>query len=226
MSTRSHELSVKERAALFALLAVARKIPNPELETLVGFRLSGEARRKLNHLGLVESEQVGRAYSHELTPEGYQWCADQQSARPPKRRGTGRGDNMERALYAVLAGLDRYLSRTEQRLTDIFGDGNSKQTAAARSIDDAGGTDVETLIKTRYAGLATEPGELVQLHQLRLALPDVSRADLDAALDSMYRTQRINLIAQADQGSLTDAERGSALLIGGRNKHLISIGRS
>jgi hypothetical protein len=225
MSTRSHELSVKERAALFALLAVARKIPNLELEKFVGFRLTGDPRRELNRLGLVKSERIGRSYSHELTPAGYQWCAGEQSAMPPKRRGVGRGDNMERALYAVLAGLGRYQSRTGKSLPDIFGYRGSGQTAAD-VIEDAESTDVETLIRTRYAGLAEEPGELVQLHQLRLALPDVSRAELDAALDGMYRTQRINLIAQADQGSLTDAERGAALLIGGRNKHLISIGRS
>jgi hypothetical protein len=42
----------------------------------------------------------------------------------------------------------------------------------------------------------------------------------------MYRGQRINLVAQADQESLTNADRESALLIGGSRKHRISIGES
>jgi hypothetical protein len=71
----SYELSGKERAALFALLAEARGLANPELEERVGFRLDGEERRRLNNLKLVESRKNGRAYEHELTDAGYRWCA-------------------------------------------------------------------------------------------------------------------------------------------------------
>ena len=89
--------------------------------------------------------------------------------------------------------------------------------------DPAPPEDMESRIKTAYLKLA-EPGEFVKLSELRLKLPDVSSADLDSALDRMYRGQRINLVAQANQEALSDADRESALLIGGKHKHLISIG--
>ncbi len=208
---QSNELSIKERAALFALLGEARQLSNPELKERVGFKLDGKERRRLNNLKLVTSTKPGRAYVHELTDAGWRWCADELSVGPD-----GRGTSMERALYAILGGLDRYLQRTEQTLADIFNDEHARPHADV---------DVESRIEAGYRELAGEPGEFVQLHELRLKLPDVSRADLDSALDRMYRNQRINLVAQANQEALSDADRESALLIGGSRKHLISIGR-
>jgi hypothetical protein len=203
----SDQLSTKERAALFVLMAEARKLSNPELEERAGFRLDGKERRTLNDLELVKSDKPARAYEHELTPTGRQWCADQLSASPDRR-----DTSLERALYVILGHLGRFLERSGQTLEGIFKD----KSAAPPE-------DVESQIKTAYLKLA-EPGEFVKLSELRLKLPDVSSADLDSALDRMYRGQRINLVAQANQEALSDADRESALLIGGKHKHLISIG--
>jgi hypothetical protein len=63
----------------------------------------------------------------------------------------------------------------------------------------------------------------VRLTDLQRALSDVPRPDLDAALDRMYRDQRINLVPQADQQNLTAADRQSAIEMGGMSKHRISI---
>jgi len=71
------ELSARERAALFALLAAARKLSNSELEAQIGMRLEGKERRKLNDLKLVESEKPGREFVHELSDAGWRWCADE-----------------------------------------------------------------------------------------------------------------------------------------------------
>jgi hypothetical protein len=209
---QSDELSPKEKAALFALMAEARKLSNPELEERVGFRLDGQARRRLNQRKLVESTKPGRAYVHELTDAGWRRCADELSAGPGER-----GTSMERALYAILGGLDRYLRRTEQSLADIFSD-----KYAARLDTD---TDVASRIKVAYLQLAKKPSEFVKLHELRLKLPDISRAELDSTLDRMYQDQEINLAAQANQQALSDADRESALHIGESHKHLISIER-
>lgn len=79
-------------------------------------------------------------------------------------------------------------------------------------------------IRAAYRILAAgEPGAFVRIADLRRALPDVPRGELDAALDRMYRDQQVNLVPQADQMSLTGADRQSALRIGGENKHRISI---
>jgi hypothetical protein len=199
-------LSVKERAALFALLAEARQLSNPELEERVGFRLDGKERRKLNDRKLVESGKVGRAYAHELSDAGWRWCAEELTEAP-----SGRGGSMERALYMVLGGLDRYLRCSGQSLADIF-----------RLRQEVG---VQARIEAEYQALTSGPGEFVGLHELRSRLADIPRPDVDAALVAMYTGQLVNLIPQSNQQALSDADRESALRIGGEHKHMISIGQ-
>jgi hypothetical protein len=210
--TVSGEFSVKERAVMFALLAEARELSNPELEERVGFRLDGKERRKLNDLKLVESEKRGRTYVHELSEAGWGWCAEELSA-----GAAGRGTSMERALYAVLGGLGRYLRGSGQSLADIF-----NQSHDVRSAEDI---DVEACIEAGYQALTRGPGEFVKLRELRLRLPEIPRSDVDSALDKMYQEQRVNLIPQSNQQALSEADRESALRIGGEFKHLISIGQ-
>jgi hypothetical protein len=208
----SGEFSVKERAVMFALLAEARTLSNPELEERVGFRLDGKERRKLNDLKLVESDKRGRTYAHELSEAGWRWCAEELSAGP-----AGRGTSMERALYAVLGGLGRYLRGSGQSLADIFNQGHD-----VRPAEDI---DVEACIEAGYQALTRGPGEFVKLRELRLRLPEIPRSDVDSALDKMYQEQRVNLIPQSNQQALSDADRESALRVGGEYKHLISIGQ-
>src|ERR1700678_2605716 len=99
------ELSARERAVLFALLAEARKLSNTELQALIGIRLDGKERRKLNDLKLVESEKPGRAFTHELSDAGWRWCADELIA-----GRAGRGTSLERSHYLVFGVFARYLS--------------------------------------------------------------------------------------------------------------------
>jgi len=209
---QSDDLSVKERAVLFALLGEAREITNPELAERAGFRLDGKERRKLNGLRLVESRRTGRTYAHELTDAGWHWCAAELSAGLP-----GKAASMEGALYAVLGGLSRHLDDTGQSLADIFRRRSADE--AAPSHQDG---DVEKLVMEAYHELAAEPGEFVKLRKLRDRLSAIERPELDAALEGMYRAQRVNLIPQANQQALTDADRRSALRVGGEFKHLLS----
>ena len=205
------ELSVRERAVMFALLAEARKLSNAELKELIGFPLDGKERRKLNDLKLVDSDKPGRAYVHELSDAGWRWCADELSARPRR----GRGTSMERALYAVLGGLGRYLTASGQTLADVF---NQRHDAGRE-----GGADVEASIEAGYRALTRGSGEFVRLRELRSRLPEIPRPDIDSALGRMFTEQRVNLIPQSNQQALTHADRESALRIGGEYKHLISI---
>lgn len=195
---------------MFALLAEARMLSNPELKERVGFPLDGKERRKLNDLKLVESERVGRAYAHELSDAGWRWCTEELSAGP-----SGHGTSMERALYNVLAGFTRHMHDSGQSLADIF-----NQRNAVRHDEDS---DIEARIQVGYQALTRGPGEFVQLRELRLRLSGIPRPDIDSALDTMYTEQRINLIPQSNQQALSEADRESALRIGGEYKHLISI---
>ncbi len=100
---------------LFALLGEARQVSNPELEALIGFRLVGEERRRLNDRKLVESTKVARgAFAHELSDAGWRWCAQDLAAGP-----AGRGSSLERAHYLVFGVFARYLSAAGLSLAEF-----------------------------------------------------------------------------------------------------------
>jgi hypothetical protein len=212
----SEKLSTKQRAALFALLAEAREVSNPQLRERFGFVLDGKDRHRLNELKLVDSHKAGRSYIHELTDAGWRWCHDELFGEPPAGSGT-----LTRATYGVLALVGGYLDRAGVSLADVA----AANGAGAAREENAGGADVEAGIVAAYRVLAGEPGEFVRLAALRGRLGDISRTDTDEALAAMYRARRINLIPQSDQLTLTADDRESALRIGGEHKHLISIER-
>jgi hypothetical protein len=212
---RSEDLSVKERAILFALLGEAREVANPELAERWGFTLTGKERRTLNSRRLVDSRRSGRTYAHELSDAGWRWCATELAA---GRDGLhGNPASMERALYAVLGGLARYLDDSGQSLADVF------RRRAAAELEPSKRDDAEAAVVDAYRTLAAEPGEFVKLRELREYLPTILRADLDSALERMYRAQRINLVPQANQQALTDADLEAALWVGDEFKHLLSV---
>ncbi|GAB3425253.1 hypothetical protein [Flindersiella endophytica] len=212
MVVQLEALSTKERAALFVLLAEARELTNAEIEERVGFRLSGQARMRLNDLKLVESRKAGRMYVHELTDAGWYRCTDELSA-----NWGSAAKPMERALYTLLHALGRYLDRSDRSLADLF--------APSRPAEDSGPEtrSIEASIFAGYQELAGEPGDFIKLSQLRRELASIGRDELDATLDRLYQEQYVNLIPQSNQRALTAADRESALRIGGEDKHLISI---
>src|SRR5579871_6748269 len=173
---QGEDLSVKERAVLFALMGEAREVSNSELAERAGFRLDGKERRRLNDRKLVDSRKVGRTYAHELTDAGWDWCATHSSEGPQVR-----ASSMEGALYAVLGGLARYLEYSEQSLADVFQ--RREREAKAEPVD------VADHIRAAYLRLAGEPGKFVKLRELRAEPGDVTRAELDPSLEGMYRAQ-------------------------------------
>jgi hypothetical protein len=210
------ELTARQRAVLFALLAEARQVANPELEALVGVRLDGAERRDLNDRKLVESVRVGRAFAHELTDKGWRWC-NQELAATPGERAAG----LERAHYRVFGLFARYLDAAGLSLADIARPANRTANRTAHEAD--GEADLTASIEAGYRSLAPGAGEFVSLRELRLQLPGRPRPDVDAALTTMFTAQRINLIPQSNQRALSDADRAAALRVGGEYKHLISI---
>jgi hypothetical protein len=208
------DLTVRQRAVLFALLGEARQVPNPELKQLIGAGLDGAERRDLNARKYVESTKRGRAYAHELSDAGWRWCNEELAAAPSERAGS-----LERAHYKVFALFARHLEAAGLTLADLAGPAPAPADAAASA-------DLTTGIEAGYRSLAATPGEFVSLRELRLRLTELAdrpRPDVDAALTTMFTAQRINLVPQSNQRALSDADREAALRIGGEYKHLISI---
>jgi hypothetical protein len=206
----SDRLGHKQTAAMFALMVIAREVSNPELETIVGFRLDGKERTGLNELHLVASHKQGRYYVHELTDQGWAWCGDELAKKtppPPSPRSS-----LASALYVLLDGLDGYLRRENLRLFQIF-----------KSRTELTPEEIEDRIRGAYKELVRSPGGWVGLVDLRPLLGDVPTAVVNAVLKELSRTGQAHLVPESNRKVLNAADHEAAIRIGGEDNHLISI---
>jgi len=205
---------------LFALLSASGTLSNSELEALIGIRLVGKERRKLNDLKLVESEKPGRWFVHELSDSGWRWCADELAVGPG-----GRATSLERAHYLVFGVFERYMTAARLSLADVVSLDLKARPAGRHKRRDTveGDGDLTVRVEAAYRALAPGRGEFVKLRELREHLADISPSALDSALAAMFTSRRVNLIPQSSQQALTAADHESALRVGGEHKHLLSI---
>ncbi|MGH3248430.1 MAG: hypothetical protein ACRDOI_19810 [Trebonia sp.] len=142
---------------LFTLLSTARKLSNAELEALIGIRLDGKERRKLNDLKLVESEKPGRWFVHELSDAGWRWCADELAAGPDGRRAT----SLERAHYLMFGVFERYMTAARLNLADVVSLDLKARPAGRHKRRDAaeGDADLSARVEATYRTLAPGRGE-------------------------------------------------------------------
>lgn len=229
--TTDKALSLPELSALIALMIEGREVSNPELKERYGFTLTNPERQRLNDLKLVDSWKKGRSFTHVLTDAGWARLEEEirSGAAVPERSGSAGA-----ALRALLAGLQRFMDRTDQRLYEIFTPEDDTDTApvpaaaseppappASEPVDPA---DIETRIRKAYAQLARKPGAWVSLTKLRPLLGEVDRAAVDETLRRMNRLPDVNLVPESNQKVLSTQDREAAVLIGDQDKHLISIG--
>ncbi|MRH90921.1 hypothetical protein GFY24_26360 [Nocardia sp. SYP-A9097] len=193
-------LTASERCALLVLMAEARELTNAELYATAGIKLDGKHRRHLNDLGLVSSTMVNRAFVHELSDRGAVWCDTELSRERPERSGSAGG-----ALYALLAGLRRYLDDSGVALADIFR------------------PDVASQVEAAYAELTRGRGTPLRLADLRDRLGGVPRDQVDRALEALARRNHIHVRAEADQKTLTPQDQEAAVVLGGTPRHLLTI---
>ncbi len=209
---QSDDLSVKERAVLFALLGEAREVTNSQLAERAGFRLDGKERRELNDLKLVDSRRTGRTYAHELTDAGWRWCATELSVGL-----RGKATSMEGALEPSSA-VSAATWMTQGRAWRTYSGGAPPMRPRRRPRPQMSRNlslrPITIWPLSQASSLGTE---------LRDRLSVIERTDLDSALERMYRAQRVNLVPQDNQQALTDADRQSALRVGGEFKHLLSV---
>lgn len=201
------KLGVKQRAVMLVLMAEGRELSNTEMDKLHGLRLDSSDRRGLNDLDLVTSSRTGNAaFVHDLTEAGWRWCADELTAGRPK---TSRQESLGKALYAVLAGVGRYLDHVEKGLADVF------HIVAAESVEDR--------IRATYRELAERPGDYVNLTDLRQGLNSVARSVVDEALLRLNMETGITLAPNEDQRLLTEEESAAALRVGTQDVHQLAI---
>lgn len=193
-------MSPRELAVLLTLLAEARELTNAELFSVAGVTLDGAPRRRLNDLGLVVSEKVGRALVHELTEAGVQWCARELTGPRPAKSGSFGG-----ALYAVLAGLHRHLDDSGRQLTDIFQ------------------PDVPAQILGKYAELTKGKPDQIRIADLRNDLPHIPPEDFTRAMTTLADRDGVHVRAEADRKTLTEDDHAAAVVLGGTARHLLTV---
>jgi hypothetical protein len=210
------QLSIPERTALLALMTLVQEASNPDLKARYGFTIEKHVRERLFELGYIIAAQTGphRSFQFELTDEGWRRCREELAEAAPQ--GANRG---YRVLYGVLRCMDIYMTNSGLKMSDVFliaGDDHS-------STSPPGMPDVEERIRAAYQTLAVRPSAWVSLTRLRATLSELPRHDVDEALRRMYLQPRVYLIAEANQKTLSEADRAAAIRIGGENKHLLSI---
>ena len=213
MSVHPDELTGNEQAVLLVLMAECRPVPNPELRDL-GPELTKDQRDKLLRKDLIEV-RPGRPMVIELADKGWRMCRAIIGTDAPAGV-TGQ----KRALYTVLKALDRHLADDDLALADVIRPAGSPQAPASTPpvADHTGGR-----VRDAYSRLATRPGGWVRLADLRNALADIARADVDAALRDLLRAREASLIPEENQKAITGADDAAAILIGGEKNHLMAI---
>ncbi|MEE3851043.1 MarR family transcriptional regulator [Gordonia sp. LSe1-13] len=217
MTLEHVSLTPSQSAVLFVLMSQARDVPNPQLRALAP-ELTKKSRETLNELGLIDSVKGPRnSFVHTLTDRGWAWCARELTEEPPKG-----AQPPIRALYAVMAGVGRYLTAEDLRLHEVFRAEVFRAEETPHTEQNAA-SPLEERIRTGYADLAARPGAWVTLSALRAGLDDVDAATLDTALVNLQRAPGVSLIPQEDRALLTDADRAAAVIVGTQACHLFAI---
>ncbi|SDZ31943.1 hypothetical protein SAMN05421504_112170 [Amycolatopsis xylanica] len=208
------DLTLPERSALLALMAMIRDASNADLTSEMGIKIEKGVREHLVELGYIKAWQVGRyrAWMHELTDAGWRRCGDELGSITPQ--GAPKATRLQ---YALTRRFAAFLMRSDLRVADIFVL-DDKPTAPA--------VDLADRIRTAYAELATTPGAWVSLARLRPAFADVPRSDLDATLLQLALEPKVRLNPEFNQKTLTAEDRAAALRTGGEDVHLLSIEQS
>ncbi len=217
-----------EAAVLLVLMAEANAVKNSQLSTL-GPDLKKPSRDRLVKMGLIDVDSSVRPMTLELTDKGWKFCADLLGSTPPPR-STGSG----KALFTVLAGLRRWLDRTDTLPAEVFSPratGTPDGADTAPHSSSAGPEDafrhpadeVEARIRDTYARLVREPGAAVRLSRLRPELADIPKAALDEALVRLRRSPDVSLIPEENQKTLTAEDHAAAVVVGNQQNHLIEI---
>ena len=213
---------VVETCALLILLREGQEISNTDLKKLRGLELKKADREHLQDLKLIDVRTENRRINLALSDTGWKRALDLIGTEPPARSGY-----QGAAIYAQVAALRDFLEASQTPLSEFFAPSASasgepstreKEQESAPTID-----AVAALIRKAYDESVQTPGDAIKIARIRTALAHVRDADIDAALTALNRQDGVQIFAEANQKTLTDADRAAAVSIGNQDKHLIAI---
>lgn len=205
-------------------LVVAAPGEEPSRST-VRPRLTAGERRQLLDAALIEEEKRGRGHHLLLAEKGWQWAETQ---RPIKLSLSA---NATPVLEKLIAALVHYLSRTDGRLADVIS--TAPPTVAPSAVAPGGpaGQDrfaVDPAERIRATCLALSGGQMerrIRLADLRRALGDLTRENVDQTLRAMDRSRLIQLMALETPAEISSEDREAAITIAGRALQLVYLTR-
>ncbi|HEX6345718.1 hypothetical protein [Umezawaea sp.] len=211
-------LGLPEKSALLALMLIVEEASNTDIREQYGFTIDKRVRDRLVGSGYItarKSRELRGAFVHELTEAGWKQCREELAAATPS--GVQKG---YRLLFGLARALDGHLTRSRLEMADVFVPGRAAAVPTApRAVDP------EAEIRAAYDALVSRPGAWVNLSRLRDALPHLSRDEVDEALVRLNLEPWAYLIPEANQKTLSEADREAAVHVGGEDKHLLSIDR-
>lgn len=211
-------LSLPERSALIALMTIVKEATNTDVYEVYHFKIDRGVRERLIELGYITAhpvKELRNAYVHELTEEGWRHCREEFVADVPVK-----APKADRLLSGVLHRIEEFMGRSHVEIADVFAPPQIDDTETAQVPE-----SVDEKIRSVYTTLTARPGAWVSLSRLRDALPEISRDEIDEALLRLDLQPQVYLISEANQKTLTPADRKAAIHIGGEDKHLLSIER-
>jgi hypothetical protein len=211
------KLKLVETCALLILLKEGQEIANADLKKERGLELKRDSRERLVGLGLLDVRKEGARLYLSLSEGGWRKALDVIGSEPPPRAGYAGA-----TIYAQVDALRRYLHASDLALSDFYAPQGVVEPPSPAALE-LTTDDVIAQIRKAYGDIAKAPGDAVKLVRIRAALPDITTAGLDEALTVMNRGADVRVFAEANQKTLSDADRAAAVTIGNQDKHLIAI---
>lgn len=216
------KLKLVETCALLILLKEGQEIANADLKKQRGLELKRESRERLTGLGLLDVRKEGARLHLSLSEKGWRKALDVIGSEPPPRAGFAGA-----TIYAQVDALRHYLQVSDLALSDFYappGPAGSPAPATTEPAAEPTTDEVVAQIRKAYDSVARAAGDVVKLVRIRAALPgDISTARVDAALRELNFAADVQIFAEDNQKTLTDADRAAAVVIGDQDKHLIVI---
>lgn len=210
-------LSAIESAVLVVLMIESREVLNTELVKDYSITLSPVSRKKLaEQLHYITVDTSKKPMRLSLDEAGWARCR-----RPFDFNSSGAKFNGA-ALTLLMAAVQRDLERTGRSPAMMFGPQPAATPPAARSV--VAHPDLLEQIRLTYKQFATQPGDWVNIADIRETISSVARDDLDAALRELEQQRDVNIVPQANEKALSDRTRDAAVIIGRQHKHFIAIG--
>ena len=212
------KLKLVETCALLILLQVGQEIANADLKNERGLELKRDSRERLVKLGLVDVRKEGQRIFLGLSDGGWNRALTIIGSEPPARSGYAGA-----TIYAQVDALRNYLHASGLALSDFYVPPQGEPEPAPETVVELTTDDIIAQIRKAYGAIAQAPGDAVKLLRIRTALPDIGTAELDEALTVMNRADDALIFAEANQKTLTAADRAAAVTIGNQDKHLIIL---